>query len=966
MNKQIGNKNKPILFFLLAAILVAFAIGSVVVYDSTDASKKPTLDVEDLTNESFDIEKLIISEISTTNSGVIADGEGNSHDYIELYNGTDADIVLDNYGLSDSEKEIKWVFPANTTIKAHEYLIVFCNGKAQEGLFASFKLSSSGNETVSLRKPSGKVLDAVTTVALESNQVMSRNGKGEWVIQNLPTPGFANTVEGHEAFLSTIQTLDDSSLVINEFLVRNDGNYMMDNQFFGFIEIKNISDSMVSLNNYSLSNNISESFKWQFPNIVLSPNEIVVVYTSGKNLKEDELHASFKLEGSTGDVVLTNNRGQVIDSYSYENISDGVAMVYSDGEYFESCEPSPGYENTAEGIKEFQATLTLPNGLIISEAMSNNYSHLPQNGGQYYDWIEIMNNSDEDIQLSDYYLSDSLNNVKKYQLPEVTLAPNEYFVIMASGNTNLSNNSYYHTNFGLSEREGIYLSKNNKVVDSLFVGDLPNGYSYGKDAEAMYYYAKPTPLANNGSGNVAKSSAPVFNQSSVVVNGVEEVVIEINSVGTVYYTTDGSYPTTSSKVYTEPLHLTKTTALSVISKEEGKMVSQTLTNSYIINENHTLPVVSLVIPKNKLNTIQNNSWNSGYEVGAGNIELLEDGESKFNMPIGLQIFGMSARGQRKKSYEVLFRKKYGAGHLEYQLFDDRDSSYYQSFILRTGSQDEESAIIRDVVGTSLVCEYTDVDVQAYKFCVLYINGSYWGLYCIREKVNETFVANHYNVDATEEDTDIVRIDREVKTGNIKKYRTLLNYVKSHDMTNSANFAKVKEMINIENAADYWCAIIYSTNHDMVNSRVFRNPNIDDGRFHYILYDLDYAFYNYPNNFYNFTTDPGGMTIYHWETTLFRNLMKSPEFRQVFVERLSYNLEYTWNTDNFINRVDEIYELIKDEVKRSHKKWGFSYSNWEESVAYLKTYAKKRRAYLLNQTKSYFGLTSAEMKEYFGD
>ena len=964
MSNTFKNYKQAMVFFLLAAVILVLAVGSVLLFDQ-DGQYRNQLAEEDLTSEEFSVNQLIISEISSTKSGVIADENGNTYDYIELYNGTNQEISLENYGLSDSEKEIKWVFPSNTKIGPNEYLVVFCSGQAQDGLYANFKISSSGDEVISLRKPSGKVIDAVKTVALESNQVMARNANAEWVIQNVATPGFANTIEGHEAFLSTIQTVDDTSLIINEFLVRNDGNFMMDNQFYGFIEIKNVSDHAVSLMNYSLSNSLSESFKWQFPNMIVQPDEIVVVYTSGKNLTEGTLHTSFKLNSTTGDVVLTNNKGQVIDSYSYENISDGIAMVYSENQYFESANVSPGYENTADGIAAFQQSLLLPNDLIISEAMSNNYSYLAQNGAQYYDWIELKNNSDQAIVLSDYYLSDSLNNVNMYQLPEVTLQPNEYYVIMASGNEALSNSIYYHANFGLADREGIYLTKNNKVVDSLFVGDLPLGYSIGKGSAGVNYFKTPTPNAKNVDGSYAKSSSPIMSQGSTIMNDVEELIVEIQAPGTVYYTTNGSIPTTSSTVYTEPLHITKTTVLTIMAKEEGKMVSEVLTSSYILNEEHTIPVLSLTMPNSKLQDLHSHAWTEGYEVGGGTIEFFEDGQSQFSIPIGLQMFGGSARGYAKKCYEVVFKKKYGAGHLEYQLFDNRDTSYYQSFVLRTGSQDEEESVIRDIVGTSLVDDYTDVDVQAYKSIALYINGKYWGLYFIREKVDEQFVANHYNVEATSTNTDIVRIDKTYKSGNMKAYNQLKSFVTNNDMSKSENYEKVKELIDVENCADYWIAVIYTTNNDIVNSRMFRNPYLEDGKFHYIFYDLDFAFYNYSNNFFEFTTDPSGMTFNHWETTILRNLMKNSEFRTLFLERLSYNLKNTWNTEIVLQRIDDIVAEIDSEMKRDRERWGVSYSYWEEAVDYLRYYVKKRESYIKKQAKSYFGLTDAEYQKYFG-
>ena len=325
--------------------------------------------------------------------------------------------------------------------------------------------------------------------------------------------------------------------------------------------------------------------------------------------------------------------------------------------------------------------------------------------------------------------------------------------------------------------------------------------------------------------------------------------------------------------------------------------------------------------------------------------------------MGLQLFGGSARGVAKKCYEVVFRKKYGAGHVESAIFDYRDSAIYQNFVLRTGSQDESEAVIRDIMGTSLMDEYTDVDVQAYKAVVLYMNGKYRGVYFIREKVDEYFVANHYNVEATKSNTDIVRIDGTYKSGNKKKYNKLVNFINSHDMSRKENYEFVKTLINVENACDYWIGIIWSTNNDMVNCRVFANPNIDGGRFHYIFYDLDCAYY--------WPTNVGGMTDWHYPTTIFRGLMQNSSFRKTFLERLSWNLKNTWSTKTVNAKLDELYNLLKTEMKRDRKYWGHNYDYWKQCVNELKTFAKQRNKYIKSQAKAYFHLSDAEYKKYFG-
>ena len=74
-------------------------------------------DEADLTDNDVTIKKLVINELMSSNKGAIAYEDGKLYDYIEIYNGNDHDINLKNYGLSDNNKEVKWIFP-ETIIEA--------------------------------------------------------------------------------------------------------------------------------------------------------------------------------------------------------------------------------------------------------------------------------------------------------------------------------------------------------------------------------------------------------------------------------------------------------------------------------------------------------------------------------------------------------------------------------------------------------------------------------------------------------------------------------------------------------------------------------------------------------------------------------------------------------------------------------------------------------------------------------
>ena len=207
-------------FFVIAIMLIV--VLTLVNYLSD--KKANYLDKVELTDGEVNISKLVINEVMTSNKGAYADQNGKIFDYLEIYNGNEKYINLKDYGLSDDKGKVKWVFP-ETIIGPKEYVVVFLSGTRSEGLYTNFKLKSSGGEVMTLFKPNGKVVDAVETVALDSNTVMARDLNGKWVVQTEATPGYSNTKEGRSEFLASLISDDEKVIEINEILANNKGNF---------------------------------------------------------------------------------------------------------------------------------------------------------------------------------------------------------------------------------------------------------------------------------------------------------------------------------------------------------------------------------------------------------------------------------------------------------------------------------------------------------------------------------------------------------------------------------------------------------------------------------------------------------------------------------------------------------------------------------------------------------------------
>ncbi len=132
---------------------------------------------------------IVINEFLAVNDslGTTRDGNGETDDWLELYNTTGSDMDLSDVYLSDNpENKFKWQFPAGTIIPAEGYLIVWCDEDGgQPGLHASFKLNRDG-EQVFMSNADGSTIDEIDFGLQENNVSVSRvpNGTGDFIAQH--------------------------------------------------------------------------------------------------------------------------------------------------------------------------------------------------------------------------------------------------------------------------------------------------------------------------------------------------------------------------------------------------------------------------------------------------------------------------------------------------------------------------------------------------------------------------------------------------------------------------------------------------------------------------------------------------------------------------------------------------------------------------------------------------------------
>lgn len=949
INIELLKKNIVFIFIAIALILLLLFFNDSIIEDKRKVANLKDNDIE--------IGKLVINEIMTSNKGVHIDQYGESYDYIELYNGTENDIRLLNYGLSDRDDgKVKWLFP-DVTINKKSYLLVYLCGEDKEGLYANFALKEDGGELVTLKKSNGKVLDAIRTLEMDNNKSMSRDSYGIWLVTSSITPGYQNSKKGREQILSASSRINDEGLIISEILPSNEGNVIFnDNKLYGYIEITNTSLEQINLNDYYLTNDEKTLYKWRLPEVYLNPNSSYLVFTNKLNILNN---ANFELKSKNGVVLLTNHEG-VVDKVKYEDLSNGVAYIKFDDRWIQSSDISAEFPNTVEGKIEYQKKYdTIKHDLVINEVMSFNNNLLPQNGNQYYDWIELYNNSQNDIELSNYTLTTDKNDRLMYKLPKYTLKPNSYYLLMASGDITLTNSSYEHTNFKLSSTKGVLLYKDSELIDALYIYNIPRGSSYGRDIEYGHmYYQIPTPGESNSKNGVRSLSYnPDFNKSGGIYN-VDSLEVKIDGLGDIYYTLDGSTPSYNSIKYENPIILDKTSVIKAISYENKKANSEIITNSYIINENHTLPVVSISIDDYNYKLLVNNPWWNN--TVKAHIEFFEE-NSSFSNDCGMKIFGGQSKNLPKKSFSLKFNKEYGES-LKYKVFDNKELVEFNDLVLRSGSQEQNFSMIRDEFVSTIAVNYSDVDAQAAKPVVLYINGNYYGLYFLREKINNNFILNNHNAKGT---TNIINpAYNRVEEGSMDDYNNLKNYIYSHDLSDNDSYEYVSSILDIDNYIDYYIFEFIVCNYDLQNVRLYSNNNINNGKIRMILYDSDYGLKNDTGaSFIDYLQHPY-LSPHIPDNFILRALLKNSNFRKRFVERASYFMKNIWTEENINKTYDELYNSIYVEMEREAKRWNKSYEAWKYYANRVKEMSLLRAKNVPNYIRQYFNLSWEDYNGYF--
>ncbi|MEL7219965.1 MAG: CotH kinase family protein [Bacteroidota bacterium] len=444
----------------------------------------------------------------------------------------------------------------------------------------------------------------------------------------------------------------------------------------------------------------------------------------------------------------------------------------------------------------------------------------------------------------------------------------------------------------------------------------------------------------------------------------------------IFYTLDGSTPSRKSLRYNGPIYLDKTTVVRAIAyhdEQTGPRVGST----YFINEPaSSFPVVSIGIspgilfnPSRGIFVQGSNAVDSVWHKPGANfwsrsefpmqLEIYDtDGQQQYNNLTGMRLFGGMSRLFPQKSLALIARKRYGKSRFKGNFFGSNDPSSFKFLVLRNSGSDFGKSHFRDGLMTSLV-DHWDLETQAFRPSHVYINGRYWGIYNIREKVNRYFVST-YAEDVHRDSLDLLEHFLVRKRGSRQKYQEMLNFLERYDLDLQANFDYLTTFMEVDNFMEHQIAQIYFDNRDAGGNIKYWRPKTEEGRWRWILYDTDWGYglhneHAYRANSLAFHTKANGPHWPNppWSTFLLRKLLQNEGFRQKFITRFADHLNTSFSEETATHLVDSFYFMFQPEIGRHLKRWRLSETKWRTQVDIMRDFAQKRPAYMRDDLADYF-------------
>ena len=621
--------------------------------------------------------------------------------------------------------------------------------------------------------------------------------------------------------------------------------------------------------------------------------------------------------------------------------------------------------------------------IVINEFSASNFDSHQDNYGEYEDWIELYNTSNSDVDLNGWYLTDKPNNLTKWQFPSsFIVSANSVAIIYCSGLDEI-NGGVAHSNFKITQtkfNEVFVLSDaSGSVVDSISVVPAQKSHSRGREingGSTWSLFTTATPNANNTGAMLEYAPIPSFSQTSGYYSGPFDLTLSSTDPNAlIYYTTDGSRPDNTANLYTGPFNISSTSVIKAVAYSTNVSVPPSFIDyhTFFINDTHTIPILSVsgdsvaILIEDGLQTI-GSWWNGVPHEPQGTIEwfdkngvLLDKGTGEFNK------HGNDSWAYDQRGFDYVMRDQFGYNHaLQDKVFDTKSRDKFQRVIVKAAANDNypfsfgsSGAHIRDAYIQHL-SQLADLrlDERSTKSCILYLNGQYWGVYEMREKVDDHDFTDYYY----DQDKNNIQFLKTwggtwIEYGGPQAqtdWDNLKNFITTNSMANQANYQTVKSQYNTGSIIDYFLLNSYVVCGDWLNWNTAWWRGMDTAgekkKWRYTLWDMDNTF-GHGTNYTGVPTmsvnadpcdpsslsDPGGQG----HVPIWNELLNNSDFFDDYLNRWQDLANGYLSCDTMISILDSMIAVIDPEMPRQIAKWGGTYTEWQSNVQDVRDFINAR-------------------------
>ncbi len=442
----------------------------------------------------------------------------------------------------------------------------------------------------------------------------------------------------------------------------------------------------------------------------------------------------------------------------------------------------------------------------------------------------------------------------------------------------------------------------------------------------------------------------------------------------IYYTLDGRLPDPDTgQLYVEPLLLSAAAPQVIPLRARAFLPDGSAgppgSGTYFMGLETTLPMLSLIVEPDDLLDAKRGIYLNHEERGREWERPVDltfvtgDGLTAFQTGAGLRIHGEWTRWFfDKKSWRLYFREEYGARKLLYPLFGPFGQVEFDHLYLHNSDQD--LLLFRNQLVERLAADMGAIHSRS-RPVLLFLNGRPWGIYTIRERIDERFLRQNYDVPAASVlDTPNIpgRQSARQRAEDLPHWDAFMDFVRANDLADPTNYAFVQTQIDVPNFVDYFLLQMYAANTDWPHHNVeqFR-PWTQGGRWEFMPWDSDLAFDRVDRQMVDHVLEavhPLGEGM----ETLLNKLLANPEFYNLFLTRAADLLNTTLAAPNVGAEVESLLAELGPDVPLEQARWNVP-GTWTGTAEHMRDFAARRPEIMRRHFVESFGLPGTAVIQF---